>query len=57
MKHADFLDFKMVEGISRSTKMVIQDNLQKDKVSTMIFSNHKPERFAESFFNKERLEF
>lgn len=57
LKHANFLDFKMVDGISRSTKMIIQDNLQKDKISTMIFSDHKPERFSESFFNKERLEF
>jgi hypothetical protein len=43
--------------MSRATKMVIQDYLQKDKVSTMIFSDHKPEKFSESIFNKERLEF
>ena len=57
LKHATFSDFRPVLGISRSTKMVIQDDLQKDKVSTMIFSDHKPEKFSESLFNKERLEF
>jgi hypothetical protein len=57
LKRANFSDFKPIQGMSRATKMVIQDYLQKDKVSTMIFSDHKPEKFSESIFNKERLEF
>lgn len=57
LKKASFLDFKPIQGMSRSTKMVIQDYLQKEKVSTMIFSNHKTEKFSESLFNKDRLEF
>jgi len=57
LKRAKFLDFKNINGLSRSTKMVIQDYLAKDKISTMIFANHKAEKFDESLFNKERLEF
>ena len=57
LKHATFTDFKTVQGLSRSTKMLIQDFLQKDKTSTMIFSDHKLESFSESLFNKDRLEF
>lgn len=57
LKRARFSDFKPIRGMTRSTKMVIQDYLQKDKVSTLIFADHKPEKFSESLFNKERLEF
>lgn len=57
LKRAKFSDFKMIQGIARTTKMVIQDYLQKDKVSTLIFADHKPEKFSDSMFNKERLEF
>lgn len=57
LKRAKFLDYKPIKGMTRSTKMVIQDYLQKSKVSTMIFSGHKPEKFNESLFNKDRLEF
>jgi hypothetical protein len=57
LKRAKFLDFKMVQGMTRSTKMVIQDYLQKDKVSTLVFSDNKNENFSDSMFNKERLEF
>ena len=57
LKRAKFSDFKSISGMSRSTKMVIQDYLQKEKVSTMTFSEHKAETFSESLFNKERLEF
>ncbi len=57
LKKANFLDYKMIKGMQRTTKMVIQDYLKKDKTSTMIFSNHTPEKFAESQFNKDRLEF
>ncbi len=57
LKKATFLDYKMIKGMQRSTKMVIQDYLKRDKVSTMIFSGHNPEKFADSLFNKDRLEF
>ncbi|MBC7429762.1 MAG: outer membrane lipoprotein-sorting protein [Bacteriovorax sp.] len=57
LKSAQFQDFKLVQGMSRATKMVIRDYLQKDKMSTMVFSDHKPEKFDESLFNKDRLEF
>lgn len=57
LKHAKFSDFKSILGISRSTKMVIQDYLQKDKISTLVFADHKAEKFSESLFNKDRLEF
>ncbi len=57
LKRAAFSDFKPIQGLSRSTKMVITDYLQKDKVNTLIFSDHKPQKFDESIFNKDRLEF
>lgn len=57
LKRARFSDFKNIQGMSRSTKMVITDYLQKDKQSTMIFQDHKPEKFSDSLFNKEGLEF
>ncbi len=57
LKRAKFSDFKMIQGATRSTKMVITDYLQKDKQSTLIFQDHKPEKFSDSLFNKEGLEF
>lgn len=57
LKRAKFLDFKLINGMARSTKMYIQDYLQKTKFSTLIFSNHKEESFNDNLFNKERLEF
>lgn len=57
LKRAKFSDFKPIQGMSRSTKMVIQDYLQKDKVSTLVFGDHKSEKFSDSLFNKESLEF
>jgi hypothetical protein len=57
LKSAKFLDYKNVQGVLRTTKMEIRDYLQKDKVSTMIFSDHNPQKFNESIFNKDRLEF
>ena len=57
LKRAVFSDFNLIHGLSRSTKMVIRDYLSKDKVSIMVSSDHKPEKFDESLFNKERLEF
>lgn len=57
LKKAQFLDFKPIKGMNRSTKMVIQDFLLKDKTSTMIFSDHNSEKFSDSMFNKDRMEF
>lgn len=57
LKSAEFQDFKTIQGMKRATKMVIRDNLQKDKTSTLVFSDHKPQKFDESLFNKDRLEF
>lgn len=57
LKKAQFLDFKPVNGVSRSTKMVITDYLQKEKFSTLVFSNHELTKFDESLFNKDRMEF
>lgn len=57
LKRATFSDFKPIQGLSRSTKMVITDYLQKEKVNTLIFSDHKSEKFDDSLFNKDRLEF
>lgn len=57
LKKATFSDYRPIQGVSRATKMVIQDYLQKDKISTLIFEDHKPEKFPDSLFNKDRLEF
>lgn len=57
LKSAEFSEFKNIQGMSRASKMVIRDYLQKDKTSTLIFSDHKPQKFPESLFNKDRLEF
>ena len=57
LKKARFLDYKPIKGMARATKMVIEDFIQKDKVSTLVFGEHKEETFSESLFNKDRLEF
>lgn len=57
LKSAQFLDYKLVHGMERSTKMFIQDYLQKNKFSTLFFSDHKNEIFDASLFNKDRMEF
>lgn len=57
LKKARFMDFKLIKGMTRATKMVIEDFIQKDKVSTLVFGDHKEEQFTESLFNKDRLEF
>ncbi len=57
LKSAEFLDYKNIHGIKRSTKMVIKDFIQKNKVSTLVFSDHQPKTFNESLFNKDRMEF
>lgn len=57
LKSAEFSDFKQIQGMSRSTKMTIRDYLQKDKFSELVFSDHKTQKFDDSLFNKDRLEF
>jgi hypothetical protein len=57
LKSAIFSDFKSIQGMERATKMTIRDYLQKDKVSVLIFSDHKLQKFDDSIFNKDRLEF
>jgi hypothetical protein len=57
LKSAEFSDFKQIQGSSRATKMTIRDYLQKAKYSILVFSDHKPQKFDESLFNKDRLEF
>lgn len=57
LKKAVFENFKMIDGIERSTRMIISDFLLKDRTSTMDFSNHKKETFKDSLFNKDRLDF
>lgn len=57
LKKATFENFKMIDGIERSTRMIISDFLIKDRTSTMDFSNHKKENFKDSLFNKDRLDF
>jgi hypothetical protein len=57
LKKAHFMDYRPIKGMSRATKMVIEDYIQKDKISTLVFSDHKEENFSDSLFNKDRLEF
>ena len=57
LKSAEFTDFKQIQGVSRTTKMTIRDYLQKDKFSVLVFSDQKFEKFNDSIFNKDRLEF
>jgi hypothetical protein len=57
LKRAEFSDFKQIQGSSRATKMTIRDYIQKDKFSVLLFSDHKTQKFDESLFNKDRLEF
>jgi outer membrane lipoprotein-sorting protein len=57
LKKAIFTDLKIILGQGRTTKMIIQDYLQKNKNSTMVFSDYKFEKFNESLFNKEGMEF
>ena len=57
LKKAVFSDFKLIHGLSRTTKMTIQDYLQKNKTSTMVFSDYKFEKFNDGQFNKEGMEF
>lgn len=57
LKRATFTDYKTVQGESRATKMVIQDFIQKDKESILVFGNYKKEKLDNSLFNKDSLEF
>lgn len=57
LKSAEYSDYKEVQGSKRLTKMTIRDYLQKDKYSILVFSDHKLQKFDDSLFNKDRLEF
>ena len=57
LKRASFLDYKKIQGEMRATKMVIQDYIQKEKESVLVFDNYKKESLSESMFNKDSLEF
>ncbi len=57
LKSAEYSDFKEVQGMKRLTKMTIRDYLQKNKFSVLVFSDHKLQKFDDSLFNKDRLEF
>ncbi len=57
LKKAEYKDFSMIKGELRSTKMHIEDYINKNKFSDMITSDHTTENFSESTFNKDRLEF
>lgn len=57
LKRAKFTDYKNVQGESRATKMIIQDYIQKDKESVLVFDNHKKEKLDSNLFNKDSLEF
>ncbi len=57
LKRAKFMDFKKIDGEMRATKMVIQDFVQKDKESTLVFEGHKKEKLDVSMFNKDSLDF
>lgn len=57
LKKAHFMDYRQIKGMNRATKMVIEDYIQKNKISTLVFSDHKEENFNDSLFNKDRLEF
>jgi len=57
LKRARFLDYKKIQGEMRATKMIIQDYIQKEKESVLVFDNYKKESLNESMFNKDSLEF
>lgn len=57
LKRARFTDYKTVQGESRATKMIIQDYIQKDKESVLVFDNYKKEKLDATLFNKDSLEF
>lgn len=57
LKTATWEDYKKLDGLTRSTKMIIRDFLKKDRVSTIVYSKHKKENFSESMFNKDQMEF
>ncbi len=57
LKRATFTDYKMIQGELRATKMIIQDYIQQDKESILVFDNYKKEKLDASLFNKDSLEF
>lgn len=57
LKRAKFSDYKIIQGESRVTKMIIQDYIQQDKESVLVFDNYKKEKLDAALFNKDSLEF
>ncbi len=57
LKRARFTDFKPVLGETRASKMIIQDYIEKEKESVLVFKDYKKEKLDENIFNKESLEF
>ena len=56
LKTATFSDFKQIDGLDRMTKVTIQDAVVKSKTSTLIYTNHRPQTFSDSEFNKEQMD-
>ena len=56
LKTAIFSDFKKIDGVERMTKVTIQDAISKSRKSILIYSNHKPQKFSDSQFNKEQMD-
>ena len=54
---SDFMPMEATFYALSGTKMTIRDYLQKDKFSVLVFSDQKFEKFNDSIFNKDRLEF
>lgn len=55
LKKAEFSEFKIIDGIERSTRMTISDFIQKNRTSIIDFYGHKKETFNNTLFNKDRL--
>jgi len=55
LKTAVYSDFKKILGNPLVTKIFIQDAIQKQNQSLVIFSNFKKENFGDSYFDKEAL--
>lgn len=54
LKTAQYLDYKKILGQEIFTKVKIQD-LAQGQASTITYSNHKKQKFPESFFNKDAV--
>lgn len=56
LKTATFSDFKKIDGLERMTRVTIQDAVMRSKVSTLIYTQHRPQSFSDSEFNKEQMD-